>query len=80
MLQISLALDWLLAFVASLRAWFSNRTETSLEILALRAKYTVLKRKRPLPSSVDRLFSDHFEPELVAWANALLIVQAGNGG
>jgi hypothetical protein len=77
MLQTSLVFDLLLAFIANVRALFSNRIETSLEILALRQQVAVLKRKRPRPSigPLDRLFWSILSQSWSRWADALLIVK-----
>ena len=49
--------EFILALLASVRVFFRSRSETALEILALRQQM-VLKRKRPHPrlSQFDRLF------------------------
>src|SRR4030095_932058 len=44
--------------LAILRVFFRSRSDTALEVLALRQQVAVLKRKRPRPvlNSMDRLF------------------------
>src|SRR5437867_9843466 len=48
----------MLTLLAAVRVFFRSRSDTALEILALRQQVAVLKRKRPRPSlnSFDRLF------------------------
>jgi hypothetical protein len=57
-LQRSFVLDLLLALIAAVRVFFRSRTDTSLEVLALRQQVSVLKRKHPRPTvnRFDRLF------------------------
>jgi hypothetical protein len=47
-----------LALISTLRVFFRSRTDTALEILALRQQLAVLKRKhrRPRLNICDRLF------------------------
>jgi hypothetical protein len=44
--------------LAAIRVFFRSRSDTALEVLALRQQLAVLKRKRPRPplNSLDRLF------------------------
>jgi hypothetical protein len=51
-------LDFLLAVLAAVRAFFHSRTDASLEVLALRQQVAVLKRQRPRPTltRLDRFF------------------------
>ena len=39
--------QFILALLATVRVFFRSRSETALEILALRQQIVVLKRKRP---------------------------------
>ena len=50
--------EFILALLTSVRVFFRSRSETALEILALRQQIVVLKRKRPRPrlNQFDRLF------------------------
>ena len=47
-----------LSCLAALRVFFQTRSDTALEILALRQQLAVLKRKRPRPqlNRLDRIF------------------------
>lgn len=47
-----------LSLLAAIRVFFRSRSDTALEVLALRQQVAVLKRKRPRPklNSWDRLF------------------------
>ena len=51
-------LESILSLLAAMRVFFRSRSDTALEVLALRQQVAVLKRKRPRPrlSSLDRLF------------------------
>jgi hypothetical protein len=50
-------LDLLLALLAAGRVFFRTRTDSALEVLALRQQVTVLKRKHPRPvvNRIDRV-------------------------
>ena len=50
--------QFILALLAAVRVFFHSRSETALEIIALRQQIVVLKRKRPRPrlNQFDRLF------------------------
>ena len=50
--------EFILSLLAVVRVFLRSRTDTALEILALRQQVAVLKRKRPRPAlnSVDRLY------------------------
>ena len=50
--------EFILSLLAALRVFLRSRSDTALEILALRQQLAVLKRKRPRPvlNSLDRLF------------------------
>jgi hypothetical protein len=47
-----------LSCLAALRVFFQTRSDTAIEILALRQQLAVLKRKRPRPQldRLDRIF------------------------
>src|SRR5687767_3160029 len=51
-------LESILSLIAAVRVFFCSRSDTALEVLALRQQVAVLKRKRPRPtlSCLDRLF------------------------
>ena len=51
-------LQFILSFIAAVRVFFRSRSDTALEVLALRQQVAVLKRKRPRPrlNLLDRLF------------------------
>jgi hypothetical protein len=50
--------EFILSLLAVIRVFCQSRSDTALEILALRQQVAVLKRKRPRPAlnSLDRLF------------------------
>ena len=70
-------LESILALVAACRVFFRNRSDTALEILALRQQLAVFKRKRPRPqlNRLDRFFWTTLRRFWWRWADALLIVQ-----
>ena len=57
----------ILSFLAALGVFFQRRTDTALEILALRQQVAVLKRKRPRPD-----FELH-RPILVDYPSPVLV-------
>jgi len=65
------------AFLAAIRAFFRNRVDTSLEVLALRQQVAVLKRKRPRPSlnRLDRFFWTALRNIWPRWSDVLVIVK-----
>jgi hypothetical protein len=50
--------QFILSILAVIRVFFRSRSDTALEVLALRQQVAVLKRKRPRPTlnSLDRFF------------------------
>ena len=50
--------EFILSMLAVIRVFCQSRSDTALEVLALRQQVAVLKRKRPCPvlNSWDRLF------------------------
>src|SRR5262245_7124937 len=63
--------------VAVIRVFFRTRSDTALEVLALRQQVAVLKRKRPRPrlSRLDRLFWTTLPHLWSRWTDVLLIVK-----
>lgn len=47
--KLGLMFEFILALLTSVRVFFRSRSETALEILALRQQIVVLKRNRPRP-------------------------------
>jgi hypothetical protein len=46
---VKCVLEFILALMATVGVFFRSRSDTALEILALRKQVSVLKRKRPRP-------------------------------
>src|SRR5580765_885889 len=63
--------------LAVLRVFFRSRSDTALEVLALRQQVAVLKRKRPRPAlnSLDRLFWTTLRHFWSRWSDVLVIVK-----
>src|SRR5947207_1109016 len=57
--------------------FFRSRTDTALEVLALRQQVAVLKRKRPRPAlnSLDRFFWTSLRHLWSRWTDVLVIVK-----
>jgi hypothetical protein len=70
-------LDFILSFIAAIRTFFRSRSDTALEVLALRQQVAVLKRKRPRPplNSLDRLFWPTLRRSWSRWTDVLVIVK-----
>ena len=70
-------LEFILSTLAVIRVFFRSRTDTALEVVALRQQLAVLKRKRPRPPlrSLDRLFWTLLRRCWSRWAEALIIVK-----
>jgi hypothetical protein len=51
-------LEFLFSVLAALRVFLRSRSDTALEVLALRQQVAVLKRQRPRPTAtrLDRFF------------------------
>ena len=66
-----------LSLLAAVRVFFRSRTDTAIEVLALRQQVAVLKRKRPRPTlnSLDRLFWTTLRAVWCRWADVLDIVK-----
>jgi putative transposase len=69
--------DLILALLAALRVFFRSRSDTALEVLALRQQVAVLKRKRPRPplNSFDRLFWITLHRVWSRWSEVLVIIK-----
>ena len=59
--------EFILSMLAVVRVFCQSRSETAIEVLALRQQVAVLKRKRPRPvlNSWDRLFWTKLSAPLV---------------
>src|SRR5215472_315862 len=62
--------------LAVVRVFWQSRSDTALEVLALRQQVAVLKRQRPRPvlNSFDRLFWTLLRRFWSRWSNVLVIV------
>ena len=69
--------EFILSILAVIRVFLRSRSDTALEILALRQQVAVLKRKRPRPTlnSRDRLFWTTLRRLWSRWSDALIIVK-----
>jgi hypothetical protein len=69
--------EFILSMFAVVRAFCQSRSDTALEVLALRQQVAVLKRKRPRPvlNSLDRLFWTTLRHLWSRWSDALVIVK-----
>jgi putative transposase len=67
----------ILAFLSAVRVFFRSRSDTALEVLALRQQVAVLKRKRPRPilNRLDRFFWTSLRRCWPRWAEVLVIVK-----
>ena len=63
--------------LAVVRVFWQSRSDTAIEILALRQQVAVLKRKRPRPAlnSWDRLFWTTLRHRWSRWSDVLVIVK-----
>src|SRR5260370_4268947 len=70
MLKGCFVLETILSFLVAIGVFFRSRSDTALEVLALRQQVAVLKRKRPRPklNSWDRTILDETSPMLVPLA------------
>ena len=68
--------EFILSLLAALRVFLRSRSDTALEILALRQQVAVLKRKRPRPvlNSLDRFFWTTLYRYWSRWKDVLVIV------
>ena len=69
--------EFILSMLAVIRVFCQNRSDTALEVLALRQQIVVLKRKRPRPvlNSLDRLFWTTLRRFWSRWSDVLVIVK-----
>jgi hypothetical protein len=69
--------EFILSMLAVIRVFCQSRSDTALEILALRQQGAVLKRKRPRPAlnSLDRLFWTTIRYFWSGWSDVLVIVK-----
>ena len=69
--------ELILPILAVIRVFFRSRSDTALEVLALRQQVAVLKRKRPRPklNSLDRLFWTTLHRFWPRWSDVLVIVK-----
>ena len=70
-------IESILSFLIAIRVFFRSRSDTALEVLALRQQVAVLKRKRPRPklNSLDRLFWTTLRCFWPRWSDVLVIVK-----
>jgi putative transposase len=70
-------IESILSFLIAFRVFFRSRSDTALEVLALRQQVAVLKRKRPRPklNSLDRLFWTALRRFWSRWPDVLVIVK-----
>jgi transposase InsO family protein len=69
--------SFLVAVLAAARVFFRSRTDTALEVLALRQQVAVLKRRRPRPPlrPMDRVFWTALRKIWAGWKDVLIIVK-----
>jgi putative transposase len=69
--------EFILSMLAVVRVFCQSRSDTALEVLALRQQVAVLKRKRPRPplNSLDRLFWTTLRHLWSRWSDVLVIVK-----
>jgi hypothetical protein len=72
-----IVVSFVLAFLAAAHVFWRGRTDTALEVLALRQQVAVLKRRRPRPplSALDRLFWTVLRETWARWEDVLVIVK-----
>ena len=77
MLESESVPEFFFSILASVRVFFRSRSDTALEVLALRQQVAVLKRKRPRPklNSLDRLFWTTLRHLWSRWTDVLVIVK-----
>lgn len=69
--------EFIRSIAAVIRVFLRSRTDTAMEVIALRQQLAVLKRKRPRPPlrSLDRLFWTLLRRCWSRWAEVLVIVK-----
>ena len=69
--------EFFLSLLAAVGVFFRSRSDTALELLALRQQVAVLKRKRPRPTlnSLDRFFWTTLCRFWSHWPDVLVIVK-----
>ena len=69
--------EFILSLLAAVRVFFRSRSDTALEVLALRQQVAVLKRKRPRPTlnSLDRLLWTTLRHFWSRWSDVVVIVR-----
>jgi len=67
----------ILSLIVAIRIFFRSRSDTALEVLALRQQIAVLKRKRPRPqlNALDRLFWTTLRRCWPRWTDILVLVK-----
>ncbi len=77
LLQLLFVLPFALSVLAAIRVFFRSRSDTALEVLALRQQVAALKRKRrrPTVNSWDRLFWTTLRRLWSRWTDVLVLVQ-----
>ncbi len=77
MKQGRVMLEFLFSVLAALRVFVCSRSDTALEVLALRQQVAVLKRQRPRPTvtHLDRFFWTTLRHLWPRWSDVLLIVK-----
>ena len=75
--RVSSCLKFILSFIVGIRVFLRSRSDTALEVLALRQQVAVLKRKRPRPklNPLDRLFWTALRHGWSRWTEVLVIVK-----
>ena len=76
-LQEEFVSEFILSVLAVVRVFCQSRSDTALEVLALRQQVAVLRRKRPRPmlNSLDRLFWTVLRKTWARWKDVLVIVK-----
>src|SRR5262245_5706536 len=77
MLKGCFVLEIILSLLVAIGVFFRSRSDTALEVLALRQQVAVLKRKRPRPklNSLDRLFWTALRQCWPRWTDVLVLLK-----
>jgi putative transposase len=69
--------EFILSILAVIRVFFRSRSDTAIEVLALRQQVAILKRQRPRPKlkPLDRLFWTTLRHFWSRWSDVLVIVK-----